>query len=180
MADREERTLSSRRIYQGRVVGLRIDTVLLPHGGTSDREIVEHGEAVVLVPVDDQGRVLLVRQYRKAIERLLLELPAGGVDPGETPEQAAIREMQEETGYLPGKLEALGGFFVAPGYCQEYLHLFLATDLSPSRLDADDDEDIELVPTSWEEMPGLLESGAICDAKSVAGLLRAMQRRGTL
>lgn len=180
MADREELTLSSRRIYQGRVVGLRIDTVRLPHGGTSDREIVEHGEAVVLVPVDDQGRVLLVRQYRKAVERLLLELPAGGVDPGETPEQTALREMQEETGFLPGKLEALGGFFIAPGYSQEYLYLFLATDLTPSSLDPDDDEDIELVPTTWEEIPGLLESGAICDAKSVAGLLRAMQRRGTI
>lgn len=156
---------------------MRIDTVRLPHGGVSEREIVEHGEAVVLVPVDDQGRVLLVRQYRKAIERLLLELPAGGVDPGETPEQAALREMQEETGFLPGKLEALGGFYIAPGYSQEYLHLFLATNLSPSSLDADDDEDIEVVPTTWEEIPGLLESGAICDAKSVAGLLWAMWRK---
>lgn len=178
MAEQEEPTLSSQRVYQGRVVGLRVDTVRLPHGGTGQREIVEHGEAVVLVPIDPQGRVLLVRQYRKAIERTLLELPAGGLDPGETPEEAALREMQEETGYLPGTLQALGGFFVAPGYCQEYLHLFLATDLRPSRLDADEDENIEVVPTDWADIPALLDSGAVCDAKSVAGLLRVLQRRG--
>lgn len=172
-----EETVSSERIYRGRVVGLRVDTVRLPDGRTGRREIVEHGEAVVVVPLDREDRVVMVRQYRKPIERVLLELPAGGVDPGESPLEAAQREMQEETGYLPGKLESLGGFYVAPGYCQEYLHLFLATELAPSRKPADEDEDIDVVPVPWTDVPRLLDSGEVCDAKSVAGLLRVWQRR---
>ena len=177
MAAEEEPTLDSVRIYQGRVVGLRVDTVRLPHGGTSQREIVEHGAAVVLVPIDPQGRVLMVRQYRKPIERSLLELPAGGIDPGESPEEAARRELQEETGFLPGVLEPLGGFYSAPGFCEEYLHLFLATELTPSARPPDEDENIDLVPVAWEQVPGLLESGGVCDAKSVAGLLRVWARQ---
>lgn len=172
----EEPTLASRRIYQGRVVGLRIDTVRLPNGDTSDREIVEHGSAIVVVPIDDHGRILMVRQYRKAIEQALLELPAGGMDPGETPEEAVLREMQEETGFLPRKLEALGGFYTAPGFCQEYLHLFLATDLTPSKLAQDHDENVEVEPVTWDQAMALLDSNEIRDAKSVAGLLRVFAR----
>ena len=177
MSMQEEPTLASQRIYQGRVVGLRVDTIRLPDGRTSSREIVEHGDAAVVVPIDATGRVLLVRQYRKPVERSLLELPAGGLDQGETPDQAAIRELQEEIGYYPGRLEALGGFYAAPGYCQEHLHLFLATDLRPSKLAADDDEQIVVAPTPLAEAIALVESGAICDAKSVAGLLRVWTQR---
>jgi ADP-ribose pyrophosphatase len=164
-------------MYDGKILNLRIDTIALPEGGTATREIIEHGQAVVLVAEDPDGRVLLVRQYRKAVERFMLELPAGNMNSGEEPETAALREMQEETGFLPGRLERLGGFFAAPGYCEEYLHLFLAIDLKPDPLPADEDEDIELIPTAWEEIPGLLESGEICDAKSVAGLWWALGRR---
>ena len=177
MTTEEEPTIDSVRIYQGRVVGLRVDTVRLPHGGASQREIVEHGASVVLVPIDPQGRVLMVRQYRKPIERSLLELPAGGIDPGESPEEAARRELQEETGYLPGKLEPLGGFYASPDFCEEYLHLFLATELTPSARPPDDDENIELVPVTWDQVAEFLESGAICDAKSIVGLLRVWARQ---
>ncbi len=172
-----EQTLESRRIYDGKILNLRVDTIALPDGGTATREIIEHGQAVVLVAEDSDGRVLLVRQYRKAVERFMLELPAGNMNSGEEPEAAALREMQEETGFLPGRLERLGGFFAAPGYCEQYLHLFLAIDLKPDPLPADEDEDIELIPTPWDEIPGLLESGHICDAKSVAGLWWALARR---
>lgn len=172
-----ETTLSTQRIYTGKVVGLRIDTVRLPDGRTSQREIVEHGGAVVLVPIDNQGRVLLVRQYRKPVEATLLELPAGGVDPGEAPEQAAVRELREETGYAPGKLEPLGGFYVAPGYTEEYLHLFLATDLRHDPLDPEHDENLQLVPTPLAEALRLIDEGAIRDAKSVAGLLRVWSKQ---
>jgi len=171
-----EPTIESRRVYDGKILSLRVDTVAVPGGTTSIREIVEHGNAVVLIPVDGEQRVLLVRQYRKPVEKALLELPAGNIELGEEPAAAATRELREETGFLPGKLERVGGFYAAPGYCQEYLHLFLATDLHPDPLPADVDEDVELVPTAWAEIPGLLQSGAICDAKSVAGLWWALAR----
>ena len=173
-----EKTIETRRIYDGKILSLRVDTISLPNGAISMREIIEHGNAVVLVPIDDEGRVLLVRQYRKPVEQVLLELPAGNMEAGEDPQAAATRELREETGFLPGKLERLGGFYAAPGYCQEYLHLFLATDLRPDPLPADFDEDLELVATPWTEVPPLLESGAICDSKSVAGLWWAIARLG--
>ncbi len=172
-----ERTIESRRIYSGKILGLRIDTIDIGGGRTGTREIVEHGPAVVIVPVDAQDRVLLVRQYRKALERDLLELPAGGMNPDEDPDAAAVRELQEETGFYPGRLERLGGFYAAPGYCEEYLHLYLATDLEPRPLPQDEDEDVRLEPAPWDQIPGLLESGAICDAKSVAGLWWVLARR---
>lgn len=172
-----ERTVSSRLIYEGRVVKLRVDTVELPGGRTSTREIVEHRGAVVIAALDGQGNVLLVRQYRSPVGQELLELPAGTLDPGEDPEPCASRELQEETGFRAERLERLGGFYSAPGFCTEYLHLFLATGLQPARLDADDDEDIQLVPTRLVEIPALIASGEIRDAKSVAGLLRVLWER---
>lgn len=171
-----EKTIETRRIYDGKILSLRVDKISMPNGAISMREIVEHGNAVVLVPIDDQGRVLLVRQYRKPVEQALLELPAGNMEAGEDPQVAATRELREETGFLPGKLERLGGFYAAPGYCQEYLHLFLATDLRADPLPADFDEDLELVATPWAEVRSLLESGAICDSKSVAGLWWAIAK----
>lgn len=171
-----EPTLATQRIYQGRVVGLRVDTVQLPNGLTSQREIVEHGPSVVIVPLDEQDRVLLVRQFRKAVERTLLELPAGGLHPGESPQEAALRELQEETGYLAQQLEPLGGFYASPGYCQEYLHLFLASHLLPSPLPADEDEHIQVERVPLAQTPQLIASGEICDSKSAAGLLRVILR----
>ncbi|MSQ26736.1 MAG: NUDIX hydrolase [Dehalococcoidia bacterium] len=167
-----EPTLASRSIFKGRVVGLRVDDVRLPDGKTGTREIIEHADAVVVAPLDAKGRVLLVRQYRKPIEQALLELPAGGLDGNESPADGAIRELQEEIGHYPGTLTPLGGFYAAPGYCQEFLHLFLATDLRPSKLAHDDDEHIEVETVPLDEALAMVESGAIRDAKSVAGLLR--------
>ena len=115
--------------------------------------------------------VLLVNQFRKAVEKELLEIPAGGIDPGEDPETAVSRELREETGYLPRKIERLGGFYSAPGYCTEYLHLYLATDLIPSPLYAEDTEEISLVRVPVNQIRSLITSGNIYDAKSIAGLL---------
>ena len=176
--DLSEHTLSTQRIYSGRVVGLRIDTVRMPDGAVSQREIVEHGEAVVMVPIDAEGRVLLVRQYRKPIETSLLELPAGGLEPGESPEEGAMRELREETGCSAGKLESLGGFYAAPGYTEEYLHLFVATDLRHDPLAPDIDEMLQLEPIPLAEAVRLIETGDIRDAKSVAGLLRVWTKDG--
>lgn len=173
----EEETLSSQLIYQGRVVRLRVDAVRLPNGRETTREIVEHDDCVAVIALDADGRVLLVKQFRKAVGRELLEIPAGGIDPGESPEEAVSREMREETGYLPRRMERLGGFYSAPGYATEYLYLYLATDLIPSQLFAEDTEGISLVRVAPEEVPGLINSGSICDAKSIAGLLTYLEYR---
>ena len=172
-----ERTVSSERIYDGRIVKLRVDTVELAGGRTSTREIIEHRGAVVIAALDGEGNVLLVQQFRKPVEQELLELPAGTLDPGEDPESCAWRELQEETGFRAEKLEKLGGFYSAPGFCTEFLHLFLATGLQPSPMDADDDEDIRVVPTQLSVVPSLITAGEIRDAKSVAGLLWVLRER---
>ncbi len=168
-----EPTISSQRIYDGRVVKLRVDTVQLPGGRTARREIVEHPGAVALVALDPDGKVLLVRQYRKPVERALLEIPAGTLNPGEDPAACAARELAEETGYRPGKLVPLVGFYSAPGFCEEYLHVYLATDLSPAVAEADADESIELVRLPLAECLRLARAGEIRDAKSLIGLLAA-------
>jgi ADP-ribose pyrophosphatase len=173
----EEETLSSRLVYQGRVVRLRVDTVRMPSGRETTREIVEHDDCVAVIALDADGKVFLVKQFRKAVGKELLEIPAGGIDPGETPEAAVSREMREETGYRPRKVEWLGGFYSAPGYATEYLYLYLATDLIPSQLFAEDTEGISLVRVAPEEIPELISSGSICDAKSVAGLLSYLEYR---
>ena len=166
----EEKTLSSRLIYEGRAVRLRVDTVKKPDGRETTREIVEHSDCVAIIALDAQDNVLLVNQFRKPAEKELLEIPAGGIEPGEDPVSTVRRELQEETGYLPGKVERLGGFYSAPGYCTEYLYLYLATDLTPSQLYAEDTEEIKLVSVPVSQIPSLIASGSICDAKSIAGL----------
>jgi ADP-ribose diphosphatase len=169
-----EKTLSTQRIYEGRAVKLRIDTVRKSNGNVTTREIVEHADAVAVVVLDSKDRAVLVRQYRKAVGKTMLEVPAGGVDPGEAPITTVRREMQEEIGYLPNKIDKLGGFYAAPGYCTEYLHLYLATYLIPSRLEAEDTDEIEVVRVPLTKIPELIASGEIADAKSIAGLLRVI------
>ncbi len=173
----EEKTLSSRLIYEGRAVRLRVDTVQMPSGRETTREIVEHSDCVAIVAIDAADNVLLVKQFRQAVAKELLEIPAGGIDPDEDPIAAVRREMQEETGYLPRKVERVGGFYSSPGFCTEYLHLYLATDLVPRQLYAEDTESIRLVPVSITEIPRLITSGSICDAKSIIGLLTFIECR---
>ena len=173
----EEKTLSSQLIYDGRAVKLRVDTVRMPGGRETRREIVEHSDCVAIVAIDADDNVLLVKQFRKSVEKELLEIPAGGIDPGEDTVTTVHREMQEETGYLPQKVERLGGFYSTPGYGTEYLHLYLATNLTPSQLFAEDTESIKLVRVPISQIPGLIASGSICDAKSIAGLLIFLKYR---
>ncbi|MFC2044197.1 NUDIX hydrolase [Chloroflexota bacterium] len=173
----KERTISSQLIYDGQAVRLRVDTMQMPDGRETNREIIEHSECVAIIAIDTSENVLLVSQFREAVEKDLLEIPAGGIESGEDGETAVRREMQEETGYLPRKVERLGGFYSAPGYCTEYLHLYLATDLTPSQLYAEDTESIRLTLVSVKEVPSLIVSGRICDAKSIAGLLVFLEYR---
>jgi ADP-ribose pyrophosphatase len=172
-----EKTISSKIVFDGRAVKLRVDTIKMPDGRQTTREIVEHGACIAVVAVDEQNNVLLVSQYREAVGKELLEIPAGGVDPGEDVETAVKREMQEETGYLPQKLVNLGGYYLAPGYSTEYMHLYLAGDLIPSRLVAEDTEGINLVRVPISQIRKLLTSGKICDGKSIAGLYMFLEYR---
>jgi ADP-ribose pyrophosphatase len=166
-----EKLLSSKEIFRGRAVNLRIDTIEKKSGQVTTREIVEHKDCIAVVVVDNEDNILMVEQFRTPVNRVLLEIPAGGVKDGEEPEDCVRRELQEEIGYLPGKLQRLGGFYAAPGYCSEYLHVFLATDLSESRLIAEDTDEIEVVRIPVPEILKMIDSGQICDAKSIAGLL---------
>ena len=158
-------------------MGLRVDTLRYASGREGTIDIVEHPGGVTLVAFDDEGRLLLVRQYRHSAGRELLELPAGTLDPGETPEACAERELQEETGYRPGRMERLGGFYSAPGYCDEYLHVFLCTDLVESQLEGDE-EAIHLERVPLEEALRLAAEGGIEDAKTAGALLLYLRSRG--
>ncbi|MCK4402622.1 MAG: NUDIX hydrolase [Dehalococcoidia bacterium] len=166
-----EKELSTQQVYHGSAVNLRLDTVERPSGKKATREVVEHSDCVAVIVLDDQDNVLLERQFRYPVGKSLLEIPAGGINPGEEPLDCVRRELQEEIGYLPKKIERLGGFYSIPGYGTEYLYCYLATDLVPSRLIAEDTESIELVRVPPDQIPQLIASGEICDAKSIAALL---------
>jgi ADP-ribose pyrophosphatase len=166
-----EKKLASQQIYQGHAVNIRMDTVEKASGKKTTRDVVEHSDCVAVVALDEQDNVLLVRQFRHAVDKFLLEVPAGGIDSGEEPIDSVRRELQEEIGYFPRKIDKLGGFYSIPGYGTEYLHCFVATDLVPSRLIAEDTDDIELVRVSPNDIPQLIASGEICDGKTIAALL---------
>lgn len=171
-----EELISTRRVYEGRVVNLRVDRVRLPSGRETEREIVEHGGAVGVVAVDEQGEVLLVRQYRSALGRPLLEIPAGTLGEGESAHACALRELQEETGYSADEAEELYAFYSSPGFSNERIWLFLATDLRGGPRQPETDEIIEVVKMSLTRAVGMVEAGEICDGKSILGLLAAHHR----
>ena len=166
-------TLHSETVYHGRAFNVRRDEIRLPDGKTAHLNIVDHVGAVTLVPVDDQKRVWFVRQYRHAAGELLLELPAGTIEPGEPPLDCARREIREETGMAAGRIELIGEFFLAPGYSTEFMHVFLATDLRPDPLPGDVDEFLSVEAIPVEEALRMAESGQIRDAKTLASLLLA-------
>lgn len=171
-----ERVLESRRLHEGRVVNLRVDTVELTGGWRTTREVVEHGEVVAVVPLLEGEDVLLVRQYRLPAAQTLLEVPAGAVDEGEKPEEAAQRELGEECGQRAGRLEWLGGFYTSPGFCSEFVHMFLATQLRPVRARPEPDEEIVVVRLPLAEALRLVGRGEIRDAKSIIGLMWALRK----
>ncbi len=173
-----DNVIKSRVVYRGKKATLRLDTILLEKGNTSVREIVEHPGVVAVVPIDAEGRVVLARQYRLAAEAVLLEVPAGVMDPGETPEEAAQRELAEEIGMRAGRLTPLAGFFVSPGISTEFIHLFLGEDLVPAEAEPDEDEDIVVTRLPLKEAIERISAGEIRDAKTVTGLLLASSRAG--
>jgi ADP-ribose pyrophosphatase len=172
-----ERVLESRTIYNGKKVTLRLDTIDLGEGRTSTREIIEHPGVAAIVPVDADGNVLLVRQYRLAAQDVLLEIPAGVLDPGESAEACAQRELREETGRQAARLTSLGGeIYVSPGVSSEWIRIFLAEDLSEAPLDADEDENIAVVRVPLAEAVEMAARGEFRDAKTITGILLAARR----
>ena len=162
-----EATVGSERIYEGRLINLRGDTVRMPEGHETTREVVEHRGAVVVLAYDREGLIPLVRQWRVPVGGPLLELPAGGIDPGEAPAAAAARELQEEVGLKPGKLEQVAAFWAAPGWANEYLYAYVARDCEASQLPPDADENLEIHLRTLGEAMGLIEQGEIADSKTI-------------
>lgn len=168
-----EKLANSERLFEGKVINLRRDTVFLPNGRTGTREVVEHPGAVAVVPVTKEGNIILVRQFRHPIQQIMLEVPAGKLDPGESPECCAVRELAEETGFRANKLRKLTSMYTTPGFSNEIIHVYLAEDLVESDMQPDDDEFIHtevFTPTQLREM---ISCGELCDAKSLVALYLA-------
>jgi ADP-ribose pyrophosphatase len=176
MAD--ERVLAVERVFDGRVVRVRVERVRLPNGNEAEIEVVRHGGAAAIVPVLDAGEVLLVRQYRHAIGDWLLEVPAGKLDPGEGPEACARREVEEETGFRAGELRPLGWIWTTPGFSDEKIWLYLATGLTVARQALQADEALSVERLALSEAARRAADGEIVDGKSVCALLRAASALG--
>ena len=164
--------------YRARVFDVRRDEIELPSGLKTTYEIVAHNGAVAMVPVDNKGKIILVRQYRHSTGKRLLELPAGTLNDGEDPEACAQRELREEIGMAPGKLTEIAEFFLAPGYSTERMWIYLAQDLSPEKLSTDEDEDLEIETLAIGEAFVRIENGEIEDAKTILGLYMAREKLG--
>jgi ADP-ribose pyrophosphatase len=165
--------IKSDMVYQGRAFKVRKDLVKLPDGTSSTLDIVQHNNAITIIPLDGEGRIWLVRQYRHAGGEVLLELPAGTLDEQELPEVCAYREVREEIGMSAAKLVNIGEFFLAPGYSTEYMYVYLATGLLPDPLETDEDEFLEVEQMPVKELYDLAERGKIQDCKTLAALFLA-------
>jgi ADP-ribose pyrophosphatase len=171
-----EPTVRNETVFSGKLIEVRKVTVQLPNGTTIDREIVVHPEVIAVLPLLDDGRIVLVRQFRKAAEKVLLEVPAGGVDAGESPEDAVRREMIEETGYRVGSVRKLSSFYTSPGFTTELMHLYEARDLQPGDATEETDQ-IEVVLLTPEEALERVESDDVADAKTLLALKYAAAHR---
>ncbi|THJ21100.1 MAG: NUDIX hydrolase [Nitrospira sp. CG24E] len=160
----------SKSIYTGRVITLNVDTVTLPNGFTVDLEVVRHPGAAAVVPLKDDGTVVLIRQFRQAAGGFIYEIPAGKLHPGEDPTVCAVRELEEEVGYRAGKLDLLSSIFTAPGFTDEVIHIYKATELTVGRQQLDRDEVLEVIEMPLLEAVRMIEAGTIRDAKSIVGL----------
>lgn len=175
--DFEEKTIKSQDIFSGRIVKLKVDTVILPDGRESTREIIEHAGAVAIIALDKEGQIIMVRQYRKPVEQVLLEIPAGTMEEGEEPLLCAQRELREETGYSAGSWQKILSYYSAPGFTDELLHLYLATDLSDGETQPDEDEFVETAVLPLEQAYQLIFDGQIVDGKSIIGIQYALRGR---
>lgn len=169
-----EKTIDTREIFSGRIIKVRVDTVRLPDGGQSTREVVEHAGAVAVVAVDHDNNIIMVRQYRKPVEKILLEIPAGTMEKDEDPLVCAQRELKEETGFTAKHWKKILSYYSAPGFTDEYLHLYLASGLTGGEIEPDEDEFIETIRLPLPEAYRMIFEGHIADGKSIIGIQYAI------
>lgn len=169
--------LASEEIFSGRIFDVTIDTVR-EGDKTYQREVVHHPGSAVIVPAFEDGTVALVRQYRHPAVRYLLEVPAGTLNRGERPEEGAARELEEELGYVAGRLEKLSEFYVSPGFCEEKMWIYLATEMIETKQQLEDDEIVDVVRLPFSQALEMISAGEIEDAKTIIGLMLAAPRVG--
>lgn len=169
----EEKTISTQKIYNGKIISLKLDQVLLPNNETSERELITHPGGVAIIPITKDKKILFVEQYRKPIEQSLVEIPAGKMEPNEKPEITAIRELEEETGYTTKKLKYVTSFYTSPGFADELIHIYLTDQLEKLEevVPGDDDEFVELIELSLEEAQVYVKEKRIRDAKTNYAIL---------
>lgn len=174
----EEKWISSERLYEGAILNLRRDTVTAPKG-VAYREIVEHNGAVGIVPITNDGHVIMVKQFRYATGRVVLEIPAGKIDKGEKePERTATRELKEETGYTAQRLQYLGKINTSVAYAEEVIHLYAAIGLTAGDTEFDEDEMIDVVEYEFDDIYQMAASGKLVDVKTIAALFMAKEQLG--
>ncbi len=170
--DLMEKTLSSEKIFDGRIIHVRRDTIRLPDGGEATREVVDHPGGVCVLALDDENRALLVSQFRYPYGKVLREVPAGKLEYGEDPTEAAIRELKEETGAVAGDFRSLGELYPSPGYCGEIIRMYLARELTFGETHLDEDEFLDLERVPFDQLVEQVLSGEIRDAKTIAAVLK--------
>ena len=170
-----EKTVKSEHIYDGKVVDLWLDTVILPDGKSATREVINHPGGVCVLAADENNNVLTVRQFRKAIDGVMLEIPAGKLEYGENVEEAALRELREETGMVAKELVYLGYFHPTPAYCREKIHMYFARNLIKTNTDLDEDEFVEASAIPFDELYKMVLSNEVTDGKTALAVLKAKE-----
>ncbi|WP_096201062.1 NUDIX domain-containing protein [Bacillus sp. FJAT-45350] len=161
-----EKTISSETVYKGRIIDLKIDEVELPNGKTSKRELINHPGAVAIIALTPEGKLLLIRQFRKPLEKVIVEIPAGKLEANEDPADCAKRELEEETGFTTAELEHVTSFYTSPGFADEIVHLYFTDKLLPGKQETDDDEFVEVIEATLAQAEEMIQSKEIYDAKT--------------
>lgn len=168
-----EKTIRTKQIFSGKVISVQVDDVLLPNGKQSKRELVKHPGAVAVIPVTEEGKIIFVEQYRKPLERSIVEIPAGKMEKNEDPAVTAIRELEEETGYTTNSLTYITSFYTSPGFADEIIHLYYTDKLEKltEKIAGDEDEFVEIIELTLEEAENYVHEKKIYDAKTMYALL---------
>lgn len=162
------KTIQRKDIFKGKIIDVKIDTIMLPNGQTAQRELVFHKDGAAVLPLTSENKVILVRQFRKPIEEEIYEIPAGLLEADEDPKGAALRELEEETGYKANRIEFLFSMYVSPGFCDEKIYIYFAQDLEVSTQNLDEDEFIQLFEFTMDEVEEMIRDQKIVDAKTIS------------